>query len=137
MSAASFDDLTDVTRRSLIAKRLAHEEPFFAGFPRIGVRSMVDVAAAPATTPRCFAPGSSRGRFDISARMIDRARLLRRVARVALERAGSSSRLRATAAGCGTVPGNSLALAADRAAVRSAIQELADGGPARAIVSNC
>ena len=76
MSAAKFDDLTDVYEAMIDwPKRLAHEEPFYRRlFARIGVRSVIDVACGTGRHAALFRSWNLRVEAaDVSAGMIDRA----------------------------------------------------------------
>jgi SAM-dependent methyltransferase len=126
MSAAQFDDLTDVYEAMIDwPKRLAHEEPFYRRlFERIGVRSLVDVACGTGRHAAMFRSWNLRVEAaDVSAGMIERARAA----------FGESPELRWSVRGferpmappepfdAALCVGNSLALAADRATVAPAL----------------
>ncbi len=129
MTAATFDDLTDVYEAMIDwPKRLAHEEPFYRRlFQRIGVRSVVDVACGTGRHAALFHSWNLRVEgSDIAAGMIDRARAS----------FGQSPELRWSVRGfeqpiappepfdVALCVGNSLALAADRAMVESAVRAM-------------
>jgi SAM-dependent methyltransferase len=129
MTAATFDDLTDVYEAMIDwPKRLAHEEPFYRGlFARIGVRSVADVACGTGRHAAMFRSWNLRVEgSDIAAAMIDRARAA----------FGESPELHWSVRGFAEsiaprepfdavlCVGNSLALAGDRATVASAIREM-------------
>ena len=129
MSAAKFDDLTDVYEAMIDwPKRLAHEEPFYRRlFARIGVRSVIDVACGTGRHAALFRSWNLRVEAaDVSAGMIGRARAA----------FGDSPELRWSVRGfdqplapaepfdAAICVGNSLALAADRGTVESALRAM-------------
>ncbi len=129
MSAARFDDLTDVYEAMIDwPKRLANEEPFYRRlFERIGVRSVVDVACGTGRHAALFRSWNLRVEgSDIAPRMIDRARAS----------FGESPELRWNVRGfqqpiappelfdVALCVGNSLALAPDWATVQSALRQM-------------
>jgi SAM-dependent methyltransferase len=129
MTAAAFDDLTDVYEAMIDwPKRLAHEEPFYRRlFERLGVGSVVDVACGTGRHAALFRSWNLRVEAsDVSARMVDRARAS----------VGPSPELRWSVRGfdqpiappqpfdVALCVGNSLALAADRAMVASALRAM-------------
>jgi SAM-dependent methyltransferase len=140
MSAARFDDLTDVYEAMIDwPKRLANEGPFYRRlFERIGVRSVVDVACGTGRHAAMFRSWNLRVEgSDIAGRMIDRARAS----------FGESPDLRWNVRGfeqpiappepfdVALCVGNSLALAPDRLTIQAAIRQmLAAVRPGGAIV---